>query len=100
MRWGRVLIAAVVFLGVGLWLLFNYCQGNAGVEFGDSLSGNKVSLDLTTIGVPMLVGLPLVLLGVLLMLIAFVAVIVLQFRRPREIVREDVTPRREIPFEE
>lgn len=100
MRSGRVLIAALLFLGAGLWVLFNYCHGNAGLSFSSDLSGNKVSLDMTTTGMPMLIGLPLLGLGLVLMLIAFIGAIVAQFRRPAEVVREDVTPRREIPFEE
>ena len=34
------------------------------------------------------------------MLIAFIGAIVAQFRRPRDVVREDESPRREVPFEE
>ena len=100
MRMGRVLMAAVLSLGAGLWVLFNYCSGNAGVNFSSEVAGNKVSLDLTTTGIPMLVGVPLVGIGLFLMLIAFIGAIVAQFRRPREVVREDTSARREIPFEE
>ena len=96
----RVLIAAVVFLGGGLWVLFAYCDGTVGANFGYPLTTNKITMNITTTGVPMLVGLPLVLLGLLLMLIAFIGAIVMQFRKPREERREDETPRREIPFEE
>jgi len=56
MKSGRLLIAAVLFLGVGLWVLFEYCNGSAGLNFGNELSANRVSIDLTTTGVPMLVG--------------------------------------------
>ena len=100
MRTGRVLIAAVLFLGVGLWVLFAYCNGTVGVTFGDSLTANKLTMNITTAGVPTLMGLPLVGIGLLLMLIAFMGAIVMQFRKPREAPREDETPRREIPFEE
>jgi hypothetical protein len=100
MRTGRLLIAAVLFLSAGLWVLFAYCNGNVGLTFGDSLTANKVSMDITTTGMPMLIGLPLAGLGLLLMLIAFLGAIVIQFRGPREVVREDESPRREIPFEE
>jgi hypothetical protein len=100
MRTGRVLIAAVLFLGVGVWVLFAYCHGSAGLNFSSDLTGNKVSLDLTTVGTPMLVGLPLVGIGMLLMLISFISAIVIQFRKPPEVSREDEAPRREVPFEE
>lgn len=100
MRTGRVLIAAVMFLGAGLWVLFAYCNGNVGVTFGDSLNANKLTVNITTVGVPLLAGLPLVGIGLLLMLIAFLGAIVMQFRGPREDPRETETSRREIPFEE
>jgi len=100
MRSGRVLIAAVLFLSAGLWVLFTYCNGSAGMNVGDQLSANKITIDLTTTGMPMLVGLPLAGIGLLLMLIAFIGAIVAQFRRPRDVVREDESPRREVPFEE
>jgi hypothetical protein len=100
MRMGRVLIAAVLFLGGGLWVLFAYCNGNAGLNFSTELSSNKVTIDLTTTGVSMLVGLPLAGIGMLLMLIAFIGAIVVQFRRPKEVPSEDASPRRKVPFEE
>jgi hypothetical protein len=100
MKSGRVLIAAVFFLGAGLWVLFEYCNGNAGMNFGSELSANKVSIDLTTSGVPMLVGFPLAGMGLLLMLIAFIGAIVGQFRRPREVEGKEISARREAPFEE
>ena len=100
MRTGRMLIAAVLFLGAGVWVLFAYCNGNVGVTFGDSLTANKLTVNITTAGLPMLVGLPLMFLGSLLMLIGFLSAIVMQFRGPREAPREAETPRREIPFEE
>jgi len=100
MRSGRVLIAAVLFLGAGLWVLFTYCNGTVSLNVGNSLTANKLTMDITTVGVPTLVGLPLVGIGLLLMLIAFIGAIVGQFRRPREVEREETSSRREAPFEE
>lgn len=100
MKMGRVMIGAVLFLGAGVWVLFSYCNGTAGMNFGDSLTAWKVTIDITTIGVPALVGIPLVGIGMLLMTIAFIAAIVAQFQRPRAVAKEDVSPRREVPFEE
>lgn len=100
MRSGRVLISAIVCLVAGIWVLFENCQGNVGVTFGDSLTANKLSMDATTVGVPMLIGLPLVGLGTLLTLIAFIGAIVMQFRKTPQIEREDESPRRDLPFEE
>ena len=100
MKTGRVLIGAVLFLGAGLWVIFGYCNGTVGMNFGDSLTAWKLTLDITTVGVPVVVGIPLVGIGMLLMTIAFISAIVAQFRRPRLVEREDVSPRREVPFEE
>jgi hypothetical protein len=100
MKTGRVLIAAVIFLGAGLWVTFAYCNGTVGMNFGDSLAACKLTIDITTMGVPVLVGIPLVGIGMLLMTIAFIGAIVAQFRRPQAVVHEDVSPRRDVPFEE
>jgi hypothetical protein len=100
MRSGRVLIAAVLFLVAGIWVLFAFCNGNAGMNVSSDLAGNKVSLDLTTTGMPMLIGLALAGVGSLQMLIAFIGAIVMQFRKPPERMRDHETARRELPFEE
>jgi hypothetical protein len=99
MRTGRVLIGAVLFLGAGIWVLFAYCNGSTGLSFGYPLTGCKLTLDITTIGAPVLVGVPLVGIGIVLMAIAFIAAIVAQFQGPRAVERKDVAPRRDMPFE-
>jgi hypothetical protein len=99
MRTGRVLIGAVLFLGAGIWVLFAYCNGTTGLSFGYPLSGCKLTLDITTIGAPVLAGVSLVGMGLLLMAIAFIAAIVAQFQEPRVVVDKDVSPRRDMPFE-
>jgi len=80
MRMSRTLIVAVIFLGVGLWLIFAYCNGNAGLNLGTPISNTKLTIDLTTMGAPVLIGLPLIVLGMLLLAIAFIAAIIAQFR--------------------
>ena len=99
MKTGRVLIGAVLFLGTGVWVLFAYCNGTTGFNFGYPLSGCKLSIDVTTVGPPVLVGISLMGIGVLLMVIALIGAIVAQFQGPRIVVREEVSPRREMPFE-
>jgi hypothetical protein len=99
MRTGRVLIGAVLFLGAGIWVLFAYCNGTTGANFGYPLSGCKLTIDLTTMGTPVAVGIPLVGIGMLLMVIAFIGAIVAQFQGPRVESRKDIAPRREMPFE-
>jgi hypothetical protein len=100
MKTGRVLIGAVLFLGAGIWVIFTYCNGTVGLNFGYPISTTKITVDITTVGVPVIVGIPLVGFGMLLMTVAFIAAIVAQFRRPRVVAKEDVSPRRDMPFEE
>lgn len=99
MKSDRIVIFAVLFLAVGVGVIFAFCQGSTGMSFGYPLSGTKVQIDLTTTGIPALVGVPMVGLGVLLLFIALIAAIVSQFR-PREVaVRNDALPKRQVPFE-
>lgn len=86
MRADRLLIGAVLFLGAGLWGLFGYCHGNTGIAFGLPISNTKFSMDITTTGVPVLLGVPCTLIGLVLLVIAFLAAIVAPFRRsPRTV---------------
>ena len=80
-------------------MIFAYCNGTVGFSFAYPISGTKLAFDITTTGAPVVVGLLLVGIGAFLMLIVFIAAIVEQFRRPRAVVREEVTSRRDMPFE-
>ena len=76
---GRLLIAAVAMLTGGIWTLVNYCNGATSFNFGWPMDGSKLSVNLTTIGPAVWAGLPLILVGLIVMAIAFVASIVIQF---------------------
>lgn len=82
MRADRWLLLAVLVLGCGLWILFAYCHGNAGLAFALPVSGSSVSLDLKTTGAPVLIGIPLTVIGAILLLVAIVSALLAQFRRP------------------
>lgn len=99
MRTSRILIVAVIFLGTGLWLIFAYCNGNAGLNLGTPISNTKLTIDITTMGVPVLIALPLVVSGTIFLSIAFLAAIIAQFRRQDTPPQIQETPRRELPFE-
>jgi apolipoprotein N-acyltransferase len=86
MRADRWLLLAVLVLGCGLWVLFAYCHGTAGLAFALPVSGSSVMLDLKTTGAPVLIGIPLVALGVVLLLVAIVPALLAQFRRPERTV--------------
>ncbi len=83
MRADRVLIGAGVFLGVGLWSLFVFCHGNVGVGFALPVAGTKFNMDITTMGVAALVGMPATVIGMVLLIAAFFLAIVEQFRPSR-----------------
>jgi uncharacterized membrane protein len=82
MRTDRWLIAALVFLVGGLWLTFAWCHGNVGLNVAFPAASTKLAIDLTTAGWPVIVGVPLILLGVLLMILAFLLAVIAQFQRP------------------
>lgn len=98
MRADRVLIFAGLFLGVGLWCLFAFCHGNTGVGFALPVAGTKFNMNITTMGVPALVGIPVTLIGIVLLAFAFVAAIIGQFR-PYPPGRKEPDTRRITPLE-
>jgi hypothetical protein len=98
MKTDRWLIAALVFLVGGLWLTFEWGHGNAGLNVAFPAEGTKLAIDFTTTGWPVMTGVPLALVGVLLMAVAFVTAVIGQFHRPDEAEPDSVT-RLRIPME-
>jgi hypothetical protein len=98
MRSDRWLIAALVFLVGGLWLTCEWGHGNAGLNVAFPAEGTKLAIDYTTTGWPVMTGVPLVLVGVLLMAVAFVTAVIAQFHRPDETQADSIT-RLRIPTE-
>jgi len=98
MRTDRWLIAALVFLVGGLWLTFEWGHGNAGLSVAFPAEGTKLVIDITTTGWPVMTGVPLALVGVLLMAVAFISAVIAQFHRPDEAEPDSVT-RLRIPME-
>jgi hypothetical protein len=80
----RLLIASFVFLATGVYLLFAFCHGTTGLQAGDTLSSNSIKIDMTTTGYPEIAGVPLTLIGSLLLMISFVAAIVGEIRSFRK----------------
>jgi uncharacterized membrane protein len=99
MRTDRWLIAALVFLVGGLWLTFEWGHGNVGLSVAFPMASTKLSINVFTTGWPVLTGLPLVLVGVVLMVIALIAALVAQFHHP-EAPEPDTVTRLNIPFNE
>jgi hypothetical protein len=100
MKLARVVIAAVLFLASGVWTLFAYCHGTTGFNFAVPADGTSLHADVTTTGIPVLVGLPLVGLGGLLLLIAFISAIVVQFRGNEHVSEPETSARRREPFDD
>lgn len=80
MRTDRWLIASLVLLVPGVWSLLEWCHGTVGLNFAFPVAGTKLTLDITSTGAPVLLGIPLVIFGLLFMLIALLAALLAQFR--------------------
>ena len=99
MKSDRLVIFAVLFLAAGLGLLIGFTTGTTGLSVGYPFSATRLHVDITTAGIPVLVGVPLMAAGIVLLLFALVAAIAAQFRRSEPVITLDLPKRRE-PFGE
>ena len=83
MKTRRLLIVSFIFLAAGVGLICWYCNGTAGLSAGFPLTGSSIKIDITTTGVPALIGVPLTILGLVLLIFAVIAAIVGEIRAPR-----------------
>ncbi|HEY2860875.1 MAG TPA: hypothetical protein VGJ21_20870 [Terracidiphilus sp.] len=97
MRTDRWLIGALALLVGGIWLLLAWCHGNMGLNFAYPVDGTKLSFDVVSMGAPVLIGIPMIFLGLVLMAVALVAAIIAQFHRPDVAELDPIT---HIRFEE
>jgi hypothetical protein len=100
MKSDRMVIGAVLFLAAGLGLVLGFTDGTASVNVGYPFSATKLHVDITTTGIPVIAGLPLVAAGTLLLLFALIAAIASQFRWPEPFITLDLPTKRQGPFEE
>ena len=100
MKSDRLVIGAVIFLAAGLGLLFGFTNGTTGLSVGYPFSETRLHVDITTTGIPALIGAPLVAAGGLLLFFALIAAIVSQFRRPEAEPLSDLPSKRREPFAE
>lgn len=82
MRTDRWLIASLALLVSGVWSILEWCHGTAGVNVSFPVAETKLTFDVASTGAPVLLGIPLVVLGLLFMVIAFIAALLDQFRLP------------------
>jgi hypothetical protein len=103
MKSDRLVIFAVLFLAAGLGLLFGFTNGTTGLNVGYPFSETRLHVDMTTTGIPALIGIPLVAAGALLLLFGLIAAIASQFRSEESIqtlhLQSEPSKRRE-PFAE
>jgi hypothetical protein len=72
----RSLIASVIFLTLGLGLVFGYCHGTVGFGAAYPISGTALQFSITTTGLPALAGSISTLLGVLLLIVALLQAVI------------------------
>ena len=81
-----VLVVAAACLAVGLFVIFYFCNGTTGLQFGWPLSACSIHIDVTTTGAGVPMAVVLTLLGTFLLIVATVIALIRLFRRKREIV--------------
>lgn len=80
----RSLIGSIVFLLIGLGLIFGYCHGTIGLSGAYPIAGAALEVSIKTTGWPAIAGVCTTLIGVVLLLVALVQAVVGQVRWPGE----------------
>ena len=94
-----VLVTAFACLAAGLFVIFYFCNGTTGLQFGYPLSACSIHIDITTTGagVPGAVG--LVSIGSFLLIVATMIALIGMFRHKSDIA-PTTTRHRDSAFEE
>jgi uncharacterized membrane protein len=72
-----LLLASVLFLGIGINTIFDYGKGTAGFSAAYPVDGARFELSIATTGVAAIAGFSLTLFGVFLLLLAIVIDVVI-----------------------
>ena len=75
-----VLVFAVVCLAAGIGVIFGYCNGTTGLQFGYPLSVSSIHIDITTTGAGVPIAVGLISIGAFLLIIATIIALVGMFR--------------------
>ena len=75
MKSESVLIGSFILLAIGLGLIFGYTHGTVDFSTAYPVSGASLQISISTTGVPAVAGVPLTLLGVLLLIAAVISAI-------------------------
>ncbi|HEX4287138.1 MAG TPA: hypothetical protein VHZ28_18740 [Terracidiphilus sp.] len=76
-----LVLISVVCLAAGVTILFAYCSGTTSMNAAYPFSGTSVHVDITTSGIPAVLGIPLTIGGAVLLIVAWFAAL---FRRKTE----------------
>lgn len=81
----RTLLSSILFLALGLGLIFGYCHGSTiGFSAAYPVSGASLQVVINTTGLPAMAGFASTLIGILLLVIATIQAIVGQVGWPGE----------------
>ena len=75
-----VLVVAVACMAAGLFVIFYFCNGTTGLQFGYPLSACSIHIDITTTGAGVPVAVGLVSIGAFLLIVTTVIALVGMFR--------------------
>ena len=80
----RTLLSSILFLLLGLGLIFGYCHGTVGFSAAFPVSGASLRVAINTTGSAAMAGVASTLIGILLLITATLQAIVGQVRSPGE----------------
>ena len=78
MKSDYILLGSVLLLAIGLGLIFGYTHGTIGFSAAAPVSGASLQVSINTTGLPAMAGVPLTMLGLLLLIAAAITAIVRQ----------------------
>ena len=90
----RTLIASVVFLAVGLGLIFGYTHGDVNFSAAYPFAGASLDVLIKTTGMPAMAGFAATVLGTILLLMSFVQAIIAQVLAPNDNTNRESSPAR------
>jgi hypothetical protein len=79
MKSDYVLIGSALLLAIGLGLIFGYTHGTVGFNGAYPVAGASLQVSVNTTGLAAMAGVPLTLLGLLLLIVAVISAIARQF---------------------
>lgn len=75
-----VLVVGVLCLAAGIGVIFGYCHGTTGLQFGYPLSASSIHIDITTTGAGVPIAVGLVAIGAFLLIVDTIIALVGIFR--------------------